>query len=75
MRFRAFNALKDELESAKSALKERKIIDRAKALLMKSKNISEEDAYAVLRRAAMNQHKRMGEVAESLISAYDLLKG
>ncbi|WP_088347698.1 MULTISPECIES: ANTAR domain-containing protein [Rhodomicrobium] len=73
-RFRAFDALKAELESAKVALKERKIIDRAKALLMKSRGLSEEDAYALLRRAAMNQNKRMGEVAESLISAYELLK-
>ena len=74
LRFRAFDALKVELESAKIALKERKVIDRAKALLMKSKGLSEEDAYALLRRAAMNQNKRMGEVAESLISAYELLK-
>lgn len=75
LRFRAFDALKVELESAKVALKERKVIDRAKALLMKSKGLSEQDAYALLRRAAMNQNRRMGEVAESLISAYDLLKG
>ena len=74
LRFRAFDTLKAELESAKIALKERKVIDRAKALLMKSKGLSEEDAYALLRRAAMNQNKRMGEVAESLISAYELLK-
>lgn len=74
LRFRAFDALKAELESAKIALKERKVIDRAKALLMKSKGLSEEDAYALLRRAAMNQNKRMGEVAESLISAYEMLK-
>lgn len=73
-RFRAFDALRLELESAKSALRERKLIERAKGLLMKSKGIDEEAAYNLLRRTAMNQSRRIGEVAESLISAYDLLK-
>ncbi len=74
LRFRAFNNLKSELESAKTALQERKIIERAKGLLMKSKGLSEEAAYALLRRTAMNQNRRLVEVAESFISAYDLLK-
>jgi response regulator NasT len=73
-RFRAFDALRAELESTKIQLKERKLIERAKGLLMKSKGLDEEDAYRLLRRTAMNQNRRIGEVAESLISAYDLLK-
>jgi response regulator NasT len=73
-RFRAFDSLRAELETARSALAERKLIERAKGLLMKAKNIDEEAAYRLLRRTAMNQNRRIGEVAESLISAYDLLK-
>jgi response regulator NasT len=73
-RFRAFDALRLELESTKSALRERKLIERAKGLLMKSKGLDEEAAYNLLRRTAMNQNRRIGDVAESLISAYDLLK-
>jgi response regulator NasT len=73
-RFRAFEALRAELESTKSQLQERKLIERAKGLLMKSKGIDEEAAYNLLRRTAMNQNRRISEVAESLISAYDLLK-
>jgi two-component system, response regulator / RNA-binding antiterminator len=73
-RFRAFDALRSELESTRSQLKERKLIERAKGLLMKTKGIDEEAAYALLRRTAMNQNRRIGDVAESLISAYDLLK-
>jgi response regulator NasT len=73
-RFRAFDALRLELESTKSALRERKTIERAKGLLMKSKGLDEAAAYNLLRRTAMNQNRRIGEVAENLISAYDLLK-
>jgi response regulator NasT len=73
-RFRAFDAMRAELESTRSQLRERKLIERAKGLLMKSKGLDEEAAYSLLRRTAMNQNRRIGEVAESLISAYDLLK-
>lgn len=73
-RFRAFEALRAELESAKSQLQERKLIERAKGLLMKSKGLDEQAAYNLLRRTAMNQNRRIGDVAESLISTYDLLK-
>jgi response regulator NasT len=73
-RFRAFDSLRSELESTKSQLRERKLIERAKGLLMKSKGLDEEAAYNLLRRTAMNQNRRISEVAESLISAYDLLR-
>ncbi len=73
-RFQAFDAMRAELESAKSALSERKSIERAKGLLMKSKGLGEEAAYSLLRRTAMNQNRRIAEVAESLINSYDLLK-
>lgn len=74
LRFRAFESLRSELESTKNALKERKTIDRAKGLLMKRQGIDEDAAYKLLRRTAMNQNRKISEVAESLITAYDLLK-
>src|SRR5262249_54108171 len=73
-RFNAFARLQDELDRAKSALEERKVIDRAKGILMKVKSLSEEDAYALLRKTAMNEKKKIAEVAQSVITAAELFK-
>lgn len=73
-RFRAVEKLRAELEETKSALKERKVIDKAKGILMKTRGLDEAAAYALLRQTAMNQSRRIVDVAESLISAFDLLK-
>lgn len=73
-RFNAFARLQDELERTKSALEERKVIDRAKGLLMKAKNISEEEAYALMRRTAMNEKKKIAEIAQSVITAAEMFK-
>jgi response regulator NasT len=73
-RFHAFSRLQTELEKSKTALEERKVIDRAKGILMKMKNISEEDAYALLRRTAMNENRKIAEVAQSVVTAAELLK-
>jgi response regulator NasT len=73
-RFNAFSRLQDELDRAKSALEERKVIDRAKGILMKAKNMSEEDAYALLRKTAMNEKKKIAEVAQSVIIASEMFK-
>jgi response regulator NasT len=74
-RFNAFARMQSELDEARSALAERKAIDKAKAILMKSRNLSEPDAYALLRSTAMNQGRRIIEVAEALITASELLGG
>lgn len=74
-RFNAFAKMQGELEEARSALADRKTIDRAKALLMKSRNLAEPDAYALLRTTAMNQGRKIVEVAEALITAHSLLGG
>jgi two-component system, response regulator / RNA-binding antiterminator len=73
-RFYAFSRLQTELDKAKSALEERKVIDRAKGILMKRKNLSEEDAYALLRRTAMNENRKIAEVAQSVITAAEMFK-
>jgi response regulator NasT len=73
-RFNAFAKLKKELETVKSQLEDRKVIDRAKALVMSAKGISEEQAYALMRQVAMNESKKLAEVAHSIITAAELLR-
>jgi response regulator NasT len=73
-RFNAFSRLQNELEQTKSALEERKVIDRAKGILMKAKSLSEDAAYALLRRTAMNENRKIAEVAQSVITAAELFK-
>src|SRR5467141_3076108 len=68
-RFNAFSRLQSELEQTKSALAERKVIDRAKGILMTVKNLSEDAAYALLRRTAMNENRKIAEVAQSVVTA------
>ena len=72
-RFHAFDRLQSELQQAKSALEDRKIIDQAKAILMKQRGCSEEEAYVLLRRTAMNQNRKIAELARSLVAAAALL--
>jgi response regulator NasT len=72
-RFNAFSRLTRELEEARSELEERKLIERAKGILMKSRGLSEEDAYALLRKTAMNQNRKIVEIAQSLVTAAGLL--
>ena len=73
-RFNAFSRLQTELEQTKNALEDRKVIDRAKGILMKRKNMSEADAYDLLRRTAMNENKKIAEIAQSVITASEMFK-
>ena len=73
-RFNAFSRLQGELDRTKSALEERKVIDRAKGILMKAKNLTEEEAYAMLRKTAMNEKKKIVDIAQSVITATELFK-
>lgn len=73
-RFQQFQALTGELQRAKASLVERKAIERAKGILMQQKGMNEEDAYNSLRRLAMDQGKRIADVAENLITAAKLLR-
>jgi len=72
-RFNAFSRLNRELEETRSELENRKLVDRAKGLLMRSRGLSEDEAYALLRRTAMNQNRKIVEIAQSLITAASLL--
>lgn len=73
-RFNMFRRMRDELAATKAALEERKIIDRAKGLLMRAKGIGEDEAYALLRRTAMDQKRKIADIAEALVLASDMLK-
>ena len=73
-RFHLFARMRTELATTKRALEERKVIDRAKGLLMKARGLGEDEAYAVLRKTAMDQGKKLAEVAEALVLAAGMLK-
>jgi two-component system, response regulator / RNA-binding antiterminator len=72
-RFNAFSNMQRELEEARSELEGRRLVDRAKAILMKSRGLTEDEAYKLLRKTAMNQNRKIGEIAQSLITAAGLL--
>ncbi|MGE3064092.1 MAG: ANTAR domain-containing response regulator [Hyphomicrobiaceae bacterium] len=73
-RFNAVARLQTELERAKDALEARKTIDRAKGILMQAKGLTEEQAYAALRKTAMNEKRKIAEVAQAVVTASELLK-
>jgi AmiR/NasT family two-component response regulator len=70
---RRLSRVSHELQSARAALAERKAIERAKGLLMTSRRLSEKQAYDLMRGTAMNQNKRIIEIAEAIISMADIL--
>ncbi len=73
-RFNAFAKLQDELDRTKNALEERKVIDRAKGILMKLKGLTEDEAYVLMRSTAMREKKKIGEIAQSILTASEMLK-
>lgn len=66
--------LSDELENTRKALRERKLVERAKGLIMASQQMSEEQAYAFMRKTAMDQSKSMAELAATILELSDILK-
>jgi len=74
-RFEQYQALEAELNKTRDQLESRKKVDRAKGILMKERKLTEEEAYALLRKTAMAQNKKISEIAEVIISAVDLLRG
>jgi response regulator NasT len=73
-RFHAFHRLQRELDQARSELEGRKLIERAKRILMDQNGMSEADAYTLLRRTAMDQSRKIADIARALITASGLLK-
>jgi len=72
-RFSAFSRLQSDLAEAKGKLAERETIDRAKRILMDSRGVAEPEAYAELRRKAMQSGKRIVQIAEAVVTAHELL--
>ena len=73
-RFRAFDRLRTELDETRQQLADRKLVDRAKGILMRQRGLGEEKAYELLRKAAMDSNQRIAQVAQSVITAAELLK-
>lgn len=73
-RFHMVQKMRVELAETRRALEERKVIDRAKGILMRARGIGEEEAYGLLRKAAMDQGKKVVDLAQALVMAADLLK-
>ena len=72
--FNRYHVLREELDRARLSLVERKTVDRAKGLLMEQKGIGEDAAYKLLRKLAMEQNKRIGEVAQDILTYAKALK-
>ncbi|MEC9346571.1 MAG: ANTAR domain-containing protein [Pseudomonadota bacterium] len=72
-RFNTFHRLQQELEKARSELAERKVIERAKGILMKTRGMTEDEAYTALRRHAMSDNRRIIDIAQSVVTASKLL--
>jgi len=73
-RFNAFSKLQSELERATTDLEDRKTLDRAKGILMKNKGLTEDEAYRLMRSAAMREKKKIADIAAAIITAAELLK-
>ncbi len=65
---RRLQAMSDELDAARASLDERKIVERAKGLLMAHRHLSEDDAYRALRQMAMDQQLRLVQVAQGVLA-------
>jgi response regulator NasT len=72
-RFEELQSLRSELAEANRKLSERKLVERAKGLLMKARGVDEQEAYQLLRSLAMNRGKRIGDAAQDVIAAVELL--
>jgi response regulator NasT len=73
-RFNAFSRLREELDQTRQALEERKLIDRAKGIVMKQRKLTEDAAYELLRKTAMSSNMRLADVAQSVITAAQVLR-
>ncbi|TAM43736.1 MAG: ANTAR domain-containing protein [Gammaproteobacteria bacterium] len=72
-RFREFQSLRRERDAAILQLAERKTVERAKGILMRRRQLAEDEAYTALRKMAMDKNKRLVEVADSIVTAEDIL--
>lgn len=72
MRFHAFDKLRRERDEALTALADRKVIDKAKGILMRQKALDEEQAYALMRKTAMKHGRKIADIAQSVVTAAEM---
>ncbi|MFK7868358.1 MAG: ANTAR domain-containing response regulator [Roseobacter sp.] len=72
-RFQIMRQMQSELDAAKRALVDRKTLDRAKGILMRQRGLTEDEAYKLLRKTAMDQGRKVIDVAQALVTAAELL--
>jgi response regulator NasT len=72
-RFEEHRSMREEIDRAKATLDERKLIERAKGILMRQAKLDEEAAYKAMRKMAMDRNLKLGDLAKSLIAAAELL--
>ncbi|MEN8131968.1 MAG: ANTAR domain-containing protein [Pseudomonadota bacterium] len=73
VRFEEIQKIRQELSETKNVLAERKYVEKAKGIIMRQKNMSEDNAYQSLRKLAMDRNKRLGDIAQEIIMAADIL--
>lgn len=74
-RFNAFSRLQSDLAEARGRLAEREAIDKAKRILMDSRGLTEPKAYAEIRKAAMDQGRKIADIADAIVMAHKLMGG
>jgi response regulator NasT len=74
VRFRQYQSMQKHIKELKTSLADRKVIDRAKGLIMEQRNCSEDEAYRLLRTSAMNQNMRLAQLAQNILSTASLLE-
>ena len=70
---RRLQAMSDELVAVRATLDERRLIERAKGVLMRHQGLAEEEAYRLLRQTAMNQGRRLADVAQAVLAVAEFL--
>jgi two-component system, response regulator PdtaR len=72
-RFAEFQSLHKEVDDLKEALETRKLVERAKGILMRRLDLTEEEAFRRLQRRSQNENRKLGEIAEAIITADGML--
>ena len=73
-RFNMLHKMRAELAQTRAALEERKLIDRAKGIIMRARNLPEDEAYALMRKTAMEKGRKIAEIAQAIVTASEMLK-
>lgn len=73
-RFNMLHRMRTELAQTRAALEERKLIDRAKGIVMRARNLPEDEAYALMRKTAMEKGRKMADIAQAIVTASEMLK-